>query len=60
MPVPSSYNDITTSHELQNFVGVVWYERNFWVNNAFRYQRAVLRVDSAHYDAVVVSSPSLP
>ena len=55
MPVPSSYNDITTSHQLQNFVGWVWYERHFWVNNAFRNQRAVLRVDSAHYDTVVVS-----
>ena len=27
MPVPSSYNDITTDQELRDHVGWVWYER---------------------------------
>ncbi|KAL3284925.1 hypothetical protein HHI36_019057 [Cryptolaemus montrouzieri] len=31
MPVPSSYNDITTDWKLRDHVGIVWYEHNFYV-----------------------------
>lgn len=27
MPVPSSFNDITTDHDVRDFVGWVWYQR---------------------------------
>jgi hypothetical protein len=29
MPVPSSFNDISTNIYLKEFVGMVWYEREF-------------------------------
>jgi hypothetical protein len=55
MPVPSSYNDITVDKELQNFVGWVWYEREFFVSaDWIQSKRVVLRIDSAHYYAIVV------
>jgi len=53
MPVPSSYNDITTDKSLQNFVGWVWYDREFFVSSDWSNRRIVLRVGSAHYNAVV-------
>lgn len=31
MPVPSSYNDITTSSQIRDFVGWAWYFRTFFV-----------------------------
>lgn len=56
MPVPSSFNDITQEAELQNFIGWVWYERETilpqrWTQDTNT--RVVLRVNSAHYYAVV-------
>ena len=54
MPVPSSFNDITTDATLQNFVGWVWYDRMFYVANEWKNKRIVLRIDSAHYNAIVV------
>ena len=54
MPVPSSFNDITADASLQNFVGWVWYDRLFYVANEWKNKRIVLRVDSAHYNAIVV------
>ena len=55
MPVPSSYNDITVDKALQNFVGWVWYEQEFFTSLDWNTKRVVLRIDSAHYYAVVVS-----
>ena len=55
MPVPSSYNDITTDRTLQYFVGWVWYDREFYVSSSMKDLRLVLRVDSAHYYSMVVS-----
>jgi beta-glucuronidase len=54
MPVPSSYNDVTEDKNLRDFVGWVWYDREFyltadWTAN----RRVVLRIDSAHYNAIV-------
>ena len=55
MPVPSSFNDITTDASLQEFVGWVWYDRMFYIASEWKNKRIVLRIDSAHYNAIVVS-----
>ena len=55
MPVPSSYNDITTDETIRDFVGWVWYDRNFFVSPDWMKKRIVLRFDSAHYNTIVVS-----
>ena len=54
MPVPSSYNDITTNATIRDFVGWVWYDREFFApawdvqsNNVF------LRFGSVHFTAKV-------
>ena len=56
MPVPSSYNDITTDKSLRDFVGWVWYDREFFVPSDYQSKRVVLRIDSAHYYSMVVSA----
>ena len=53
MPVPASYNDITQSKQLRDFVGWVWYETEFYVPTEWQSKRAVLRFDSAHYNTLV-------
>lgn len=58
MPVPSSFNDITQEARLRDFIGWVWYEREAvlpqrWTQDTDT--RVVLRINSAHYHAVVVS-----
>ena len=55
MPVPSSYNDITADVKLRDFVGWVWYEKEFYVPRSINDDRVVLRIDSAHYNTMVVS-----
>lgn len=54
MPVPSSYNDITTSSELRDHLGAVWYQRTFFVPSSWREQRVFVRFGSVHYLAQVV------
>lgn len=56
MPVPSSFNDITTDRDLQYHVGWVWYEKEFFVSSDWQKRRVVLRFDSAHYYATAVSN----
>ncbi|XP_046834225.1 beta-glucuronidase [Vespa crabro] len=53
MPVPSSYNDITTSKELRDHVGAVWYERTFFIPWSWQNQRIFLRFGSVNYLAQV-------
>ncbi|XP_003706264.2 beta-glucuronidase isoform X1 [Megachile rotundata] len=53
MPVPSSYNDITTSRELRDHVGAVWYQRTFFVPSSWRDQRVFVRFGSVNYLAQV-------
>ncbi len=53
MPVPSSYNDITTDKELRDHVGFVWYEREFYIPNDWQNKRMVLRFGSATHHAIV-------
>lgn len=54
MPVPSSYNDITTSKELRDHVGAAWYERTFFVPFSWSDQRVFVRFGSVNYLAQVV------
>ncbi|KAH0956056.1 hypothetical protein HN011_010898 [Eciton burchellii] len=49
MPVPSSYNDITTSRALRDHVGAVWYQRTFFVPSFWRNQRVFIRFGSVNY-----------
>lgn len=53
MPVPASYNDITTDKTLRDHVGWVWYEREFAIPRAWQDQRIVLRFGSVTHHAVV-------
>ena len=55
MPVPSSFNDIIQDVKLRDFIGWVWYERNFWVPNFWLQskQRVFLLFESAHYNTRV-------
>ncbi|XP_017885419.1 beta-glucuronidase isoform X2 [Ceratina calcarata] len=53
MPVPSSYNDITTSRELRDHIGAVWYQRTFFVPTSWRDQRVFVRFGSVNYLAQV-------
>ncbi|CAK1580393.1 unnamed protein product [Parnassius mnemosyne] len=55
MPVPSSYNDVGEDVSLRDHVGLVWYDRRFyvppwWLQNG---QRVWLRFSSVHYAAQV-------
>lgn len=55
MPVPSSYNDITTSRKLRDYVGPVWYQRHFFVPLSWsNEQRVFIRFGSVNYLAQVV------
>lgn len=55
MPVPSSFNDITTDAALRDFVGWVWYETSFYISKDWaKDKRIILRVGSAHYNSIVV------
>ncbi|XP_046565754.1 beta-glucuronidase-like [Haliotis rubra] len=53
MPVPSSFNDITQDKALRDYVGWVWYDREFFVSSDWLKHRVVLRFDSAHYYSIV-------
>ncbi|XP_043282204.1 beta-glucuronidase [Venturia canescens] len=53
MPVPSSYNDVTTSRALRDHVGIVWYERTFFVPPSWADQRVFLYFGSVNYLAQV-------
>ena len=53
MPVPSSYNDISTSAAIRDFVGWAWYEREFFVPQRWKTDNLEvrLRFGSVHYTA---------
>ena len=57
MPVPSSYNDITTDKSIRDHVGIVWYDKNFFVPRQWEPadSKVWLRFGSVHYAADVVS-----
>ncbi|XP_045536481.1 beta-glucuronidase [Papilio machaon] len=55
MPVPSSYNDVGEDASLRDHVGLVWYDRRFYVPSSWQQnkQRIWLRFSSVHYAAQV-------
>lgn len=53
MPVPASYNDITNDVALRNHIGLVWYEREVFVPEAWAAGRVVLRFGSVTHHAHV-------
>lgn len=53
MPVPASYNDITTDKTLRDHVGWVWYEREFCVPTEWMSKRLVMRFGSVTHHAIV-------
>ncbi|XP_075167079.1 beta-glucuronidase-like [Haematobia irritans] len=54
MPVPASYNDLTTDETLRDHVGGVWYQRKFFVSPDWSANRRIwLRFGSVHYSATV-------
>lgn len=55
MPVPSSFNDITTDSALRDFVGWAWYDRQFFLPQSWNTsnQDVKIRFGSAHYTAMV-------
>ncbi|XP_050533470.1 beta-glucuronidase-like isoform X2 [Daktulosphaira vitifoliae] len=55
MPVPSSYNDVMVDKKIRDHVGLVWYDKSFFVPEIWRQQgyRVWLRFGSVHYAAQV-------
>ena len=53
MSVPASYNDITNDPALRDYIGDVWYETDFFAQDAWKDKRVVLRFGSATHKAEV-------
>lgn len=53
MPVPASYNDITTDAAVRDHVGPVWYRRKFFCPESWRTRQVVLRFGAAAHRAQV-------
>ncbi|KAJ8963676.1 hypothetical protein NQ314_005469 [Rhamnusium bicolor] len=53
MPVPASYNDISTNDKVRDHVGIVRYQRNFIVPRSWAEKRIWLRFSSVCYAAQV-------
>jgi beta-glucuronidase len=53
MPVPASYNDVTQDTTLRDHVGIVWYEREFFLSEAWRGKRCAIRFGSVTHHARV-------
>ena len=58
MPVPASYNDITQDKAIRDHVGIVWYDRTFYVPQTWNSNltKVWLRFGGVHYAAEVVRS----
>lgn len=54
MPVPSSYNDISTKLTVRDHAGAVWYQRSFYVPQAWKDKKIWIRFGSVCYNASVV------
>lgn len=60
MPVPASYNDITTDTSIRDLVGDVWYERTVVLPSTWKGKRIVLRFGSiTHFGKVWVNGEFL-
>ncbi|KAJ1363600.1 hypothetical protein KIN20_023497 [Parelaphostrongylus tenuis] len=53
MPVPSAYNDLSTSDKLRDHVGWVWYQTTAIIREHDIADRIVLRFGSVNYYAIV-------
>ncbi len=53
MAVPASYNDITQDPSLRDHIGLVWYERTFFVPQTWKNKRVWLRFGSVTHHATV-------
>lgn len=53
MPVPSSYNDLTTSEAIRDFLGDVWYETSTYVPSEWMTERIILRFGAVAHHAKV-------
>ena len=53
MPVPASYNDITVSSDVRDFLGWAWYQTSFHLTRDWEGKRLVLRFGSVHHAARV-------
>jgi len=58
MPVPASYNDITQDKAIRDHVGIVWYDRTFYVPRTWNSNvtKVWLRFGGVNYAAEVVRS----
>lgn len=53
MPVPSSYNDITQDSKIRDYLGVVWYQTEFYLPSTPSQETFYLRFGSVNYEAMV-------
>ncbi|XP_066154717.1 beta-glucuronidase-like isoform X4 [Euwallacea fornicatus] len=53
MPVPSSYNDISTKLDVRDHAGAVWYKRSFFVPSSWKNKKVWIRFGSVCYNATV-------
>ena len=53
MPVPSSYNDITQDPKVRDYLGVVWYQTEFYLPSKSSGETLYLRFGSVNYEAIV-------
>lgn len=53
MPVPASYNDITTDQSLKEFIGDVWYEKYIVVPESWKGEKLLIRVGSASHHSKI-------
>lgn len=51
MPVPASYNDLTTQANVRDHVGPVWYRRTFFCPDAWRTKHVLVRFGAAAHAA---------
>ena len=59
VPVPSSYNDFFTEEKYKNYVGNVWYKKEFYLNDEFKNKDINLRFDGAAHEAYVFLNGTL-
>jgi beta-glucuronidase len=53
MPVPASYNDVTQSTEIRDYIGDVWYETTFFVPVSWSEKRIFIRFGGVSQNAKV-------
>lgn len=59
IPVPASYNDFFTDKESRDFVGNVWYKKEFYLTSKLKDYDINLRFDGAAHEAYVFLNGNL-